>query len=157
MIGYFFNNDLYRFDALGGVNALFFLMDGDLLTTANLKEAKSLSALIRDGSARRLLYTEQIKSDAYPVLDLPKEKMYLKNFEWRGSERPLTSESVTPRKPEPTQRAEYSYLPLPRYQETSRFFGDVMKNRLPYIERIESDRRSREDNRSNQFKQQEIQ
>lgn len=147
MVGYFHDNDLYRYDALGGVNALFFMMDGDLVTTANLKEAKSLSAMIRDGNARRLLYNEQISSDAYPAVDLPKEKMYLKGFEWRGKERPQSPEEITVRKPHSTQRAEYSYIVLPHFWQTSRFFIDSMKDRIPYIDSIQDDRRSREDER----------
>lgn len=147
MIGYFYDNELYRYDALGGVNALFFLQDGEYITTANLKEAKTLSAMIKNGNARRLLYTEQIKSDAFPVLEFPKEKLYLKNFEWRGHERPTCIDDITSRRPITSKRSEYSYLDLPRFSEVERFFQGAMESRMPYIEGIESDRRLREDER----------
>ena len=125
MLGYFHDDDLYRYDALGGVNALFFMQDGSIVTTANLKEAKSLSAMIKDGNARRLLYNDQIKSDAYPVLDLPKEKMYLKDFEWRGKERPATRGAVTEREPKISQREDFAPVERPTYPRTERFFNVV--------------------------------
>lgn len=137
MTGFFHNDELYRYDALGGVNALFFMMDGDFITTANLKEAKSMSALIKDGSARRMLYNEQIKSDAYPVLELPREKMYLKDFEWRGQERPVSAETVTPRMPYPSMRSEFSERQLPCFVRTDKYFPLIMESRMPYIDSIE--------------------
>ena len=79
MLGYFRDNKLYRFDALGGVSAIFYMADEDVITTINLKEAKSMTAALKDGTATRLLYTDAIKSDLYPVGDLPAEKQRLKD------------------------------------------------------------------------------
>ena len=64
MLGWFRDNKIYRFDALGGVTAIFYMVDEDVVTTINLKEAKSMTAALKDGTAQRLLYMETIKSDA---------------------------------------------------------------------------------------------
>lgn len=124
MVGYFYDNDLYRYDALGGVNALFYMQDGDKVTTANIKESRSLSAMIRDGNARRMLYMDEIKSDAIPAVDLTSEKMFLKGFEWRGSERPVSRFDITTLEPHKTARREFENLERPVFPQTTRFFND---------------------------------
>ena len=77
MLGWFRENKLYRYDALGGVTAIFYMADEDVITTINVKEAKSLTAAIKDAQAQRLLYLETIKSDVYPVGELAPDKQRL--------------------------------------------------------------------------------
>lgn len=126
MLGWFRDNKLYRFDALGGVSAIFYLTDEEVITTINVKESKSLTAAMKDTKAQRLLYTESIKSDIYPVGELPPEKQRLKDFNWRGSERPATPEDITTRKVRESERDKYEGLMKPLYHETNKFFDNYM-------------------------------
>lgn len=130
MLGFFYANELYRFDALGGVNAVFYLVEDNNVSTINIKESRSLTAMIKDGNARRLLYLETIKSDAYPVTDLEIEKQRLKGFEWRASERPDSPAAITDQKLRASDRGEYEEIRLPQYRETDRLFDNYMKNLL---------------------------
>lgn len=124
MLGYFYDNQLYRYDALGGVNAVFYLAEEEVVTTINVKESKSLTAMIKNGNARRLLYVESIKSDAYPVGDLSIEKQRMKGFNWRGEERPERKEDITTREMNSTDREKFIHVRKPRYQYTKRYFED---------------------------------
>lgn len=126
MLGYFYENQLYRYDALGGVNAVFYLAEKAKLTTVNIKEAKSLTALIKDGNARRMLYMESIKSDAYPIGELAKDKLKLKGFEWRGDERPVDRFSITDQTLHPTGREQYVKIKPPEYGLVNRYFDNCM-------------------------------
>lgn len=130
MLGYFHENQLYRYDALGGVNAVFYLAEEKVITTINLKEAKSMTAMIKDGNARRLLYVESINSNAYPVGDLPAEKQQMKGFNWRGAERPVGKEDITTRKMNSTDRVKFIYVEKPTYKFTDKYFDNYMADRL---------------------------
>ena len=128
MTGYFRNNELYRFDALGGVNAVFYLVEDESLTTLNIKESRSLTAVIRNGNAEKLLYTETIKSDAYPITSLEIEKQRLNGFEWRGEERPVSRNEVTDRKLKESERDRYVDVTMPTYRYINRFFDNMMED-----------------------------
>jgi hypothetical protein len=128
MLGYFFENKLYRFDALGGVSAIFYMVDEDVVTTVNVKESKTLTAAMKDGNAQRLLYMESIKSDAYPVGELEASKQRLKGFEWRAEERPVTREAITKRQVRKSERSDYDHLSRPLYPETNKYFDNYMYN-----------------------------
>lgn len=134
MMGYFHDNKLYRYDALGGVNALFYLDEKGTLTTVNLKESKSMTALVKNGNAQRILYMETVKSDAYPILELEVEKHRLKDFVWRGEERPTSPGEITHIRPNVSQREKYSKVTAPFYDHTNRYFDNYMKGVLDSIE-----------------------
>ncbi len=127
MLGYFRDNELYRFDALGGVSAIFYMAEEEEITTINVKESRSLTAALKDGNAKRLLYTEQIKSDAYPVGQLAPEKQRLKDFNWRGDERPLSRDSITTRVVRTSERDAYADILPPMYRETNKYFDNYMR------------------------------
>ncbi len=147
MLGWFRDNKLYRFDALGGVAAIFYLVEDEAVTTINVKEAKSLTAALKDGTAQRLLYMEAIKSDAYPVSELEMSKQRLKGFEWRGEERPVTRKDITQRKVRTSERKQYENLSKPLYRETNKYFDGYMYDLFEQInarKRAELERRERE-------------
>lgn len=126
MLGYFHENQLYRYDALGGVNAVFYVAEKARLTTVNIKEAKSLTALIKDGNAKRMLYMESIKSDAYPIGELARSKQRLKGFKWRGDERPVDKFAITARTLNTSQREKYEKVVPPAYNLVNKYFDNCM-------------------------------
>ena len=144
MLGYFRDNQIYRFDALGGVTAIFYMVDEDVVTTVNVKESKSLTAALKDGTAQRLLYMESIKSDAYPVGELEASKQRLKGFEWRAEERPTSRRAITDRQVRTSERSQYVDLSKPLYRETNKYFDNYMYDLFEQInarKRAELERR----------------
>ncbi len=128
MSGFFKDNQLYRFDALGGVNAILYLREHDVITTANIKEARTLTVKLKDGTAERMKYLEQIKSDAHPVAGLEANKQKLKGFKWRGDERPVTRFEITDRKVVSSQRNDFGHIQMPFFLITNKYFSDYMKS-----------------------------
>ncbi|MCK9625629.1 MAG: hypothetical protein M0R23_04095 [Bacteroidales bacterium] len=126
MVGFFRDNQLYRYDALGGVNAIFYLLEDNNITTVNMKEAKTLTSFIKDGTAEKMIYLEEVKSDAYPVFKLDMEKQRLKGFKWRGSERPANRDSVTSRSIYQSCRKAFSSTKKPNYPITNTYFEGYM-------------------------------
>ncbi|NLX41017.1 MAG: hypothetical protein GXY75_03865 [Bacteroidales bacterium] len=127
MMGFFRENQLYRYDALGSVYAIFYVVEEQTITTVNVKEAESMTAVIKDGNAERLIYLTQIKSDAYPVGDLEIEKQRLKGFEWRGEERPVDRFDITSQPIFVSQRDRYIHITRPNYRYSNRYYDGHMR------------------------------
>jgi lipopolysaccharide export system protein LptA len=126
MMGFFRENQLYRYDALGGVYAIFYVVEEETITTVNVKEAESMTAVIKEGNAERLIYLTQINSDAFPVGDLAPEKQRLKGFEWRGEERPIDRFDITSQPIYMSHRDRYVDITRPDYIYSDRYYDDHM-------------------------------
>ncbi len=126
MVAYFRDNDVYRFDALGGVQAMIFLRERDSsVTLMNQKECKLLTARIVNQNIERVRYIENVKSDIIPTYNLPIDKQRLRDFKWRGDEMPKSRMELTTRKVRPSQRKSLRQHPFPHYQFTRLFFPET--------------------------------
>lgn len=135
MIGYFKDNQVSRFDALGGVNALFFVAEDSVVTTMNQKECRLMTGRLKDGQVQRILYAENIKSDAYPVEELTEDKSRLRNFNWMPDLRPATRYDVTQRPVHLSGRKEMTPAPwFPEFRYADRYFEGYMEGVLAEIE-----------------------
>ncbi len=114
--------ELTRFDALGGALGMFFLEENDAIATVNKKDSKMLSATFKDGEIERVYYYDEAKSDAYPVVQLPKEEQRLKGFNWLPKLRPADRTAVTPLSPRPSERSGYLSHPRAAYIQTDIYF-----------------------------------
>jgi lipopolysaccharide export system protein LptA len=144
MMGFFRENQLYRYDALGSVYAIFYVVEEQTITTVNVKEAESMTAVIKDGNAERLIYLSQIKSDAYPVGDLEIEKQRLKGFEWRGEERPVDRFDITSQPIFVSQRDRYTHITRPDYRYSNRYYDGHMRKVITDINTRAERERQRE-------------
>ena len=123
MVAYFRDNDVYRFDALGGASAILFLKERDsAITLMNQKESKILSAHIINRKIQRIKYVENLKSDVRPTYKLPVDKQRLKNFNWRISEMPRSRWELTDRKVNASQRGTLAKIIFPDYPQTKIYF-----------------------------------
>ncbi len=135
MLGYFnADNTLRRFDALGGVNAMFFMQEDSVITMLNSKQAQYMMVTMKNGTAERLKYYETVESDAFPVYDLPRDKQRLKGFKWRLSEQPKSRMEITDRTLRYSRRASYAANKLPVFRRTNLYFDDYMKDIYLQIE-----------------------
>ena len=126
MAAYFSNSQLYRFDALGGVSAIFYMQEDSTITLMDQEECKMLTAKVRNNEIRRTRSIEELKQNVYPVFNLPLENQRLKGFEWRGTERPQDRFAVTPRRIRPSFREEIKSTELPEFIYTHKYFPDAM-------------------------------
>lgn len=126
MVGHFSDEDLYRYDALGGVNAMFYLKEKEEITTINIKESRFMTMALKDGTAQRIKYYEQTQSDAYPVYNMEIDKQRIKGFRWRGDERPVSRYAVTRRFLKPSEREAYEDVQMPVFRISDRYFDKYM-------------------------------
>ncbi len=135
MLGYFnTDNTLRRFDALGGVNAMFYMQEDSVITILNSKQAQFMMVTMKDGVAQRLKYYESVNSDAYPVYNLPMEKQRLKGFKWRQDEQPKSRFDITTHKVRTSKRASYAANKLPVFRKANQYFDNYMKDIYHQIE-----------------------
>ena len=143
MLGYFnTDNTLRRFDALGGVNAMFYMEEDSVITILNSKQAQFMMVTLKDGVAEKLKYYESVNSDAFPVYTLPIDKQRLKGFKWRMDEQPKSRFDITRRVLLKSRRASYLVNRLPFFNRTNLYFDNYMKDIYRQIEeRAEQARR----------------
>lgn len=128
MMAYFKNNDIWRFDALGGASLIFYMEEDSTYTMINQKECKILSALIKERKIERIRYYDQLKSDLLPIYDLPINKQRLRGFKWLEERRPKSREEVMPRAIRSSQRRRLKAEPMPEFKQTSLYFPDSMQH-----------------------------
>ena len=133
MMAYFDSTGgLSRFDSMGGSSGVFFLEENGSLATVNKFEAKMLTATFKDGNLYDLNYFEDVKSDAYPVVQLRKDERVLKGFQWQPEKRPKGPEDVTSYVPRETERDKYMKIQRPVFKYTDEYFPG-------YIEQLDKD------------------
>lgn len=125
----YFDSDaaLRRFDALGGVNAMFYLKENDELATVNKVDTRMLSASLKEGEVERVFYFESPKSDAYPIVQLPASEQRFKGFRWEPERRPRSPLDISTLKVKLSQRSYYASLPKSVFVQTERFFPGFME------------------------------
>lgn len=135
MIGYFDDNQVSRFDALGGVTAMFYIAEDSLITTMNQKECRIMTGRLKDGQVQRILYLEKVKSDAFPIRELKPEDSRLRDFNWTPDMRPASRFDVTSRPVRPSRRAESVPAPdFPTFKYAEKYFEGYMKGIMEEID-----------------------
>ena len=134
---------LKRFDSLGGASGLFFIEENDALATVNKFEAKMLTATFEDGNIYDLNYFEEVKSDAYPVVQMKKDEKILKGFEWQPEKRPKDPTDITLLTPRQTEREKYEAIPQAGFPLTEVYFPGHMAKVRQVLAQQDSLKRAR--------------
>ena len=144
IIAYFNDSTaLRRFDALGGVNALFYLEENDEIATVNKVEARMLSATLENGEVQRVHYFDKPKSDAYPVVQLPEAEHRIKGFNWLPDLRPQDKFDVTAMVVKDSERESYEARPHADFKQTDIYFPGHMKDVYKALEEARARRNAR--------------
>lgn len=127
MIAYFDENTkLHRYDALGEVNAIFYLKEDSTYASVNKSSAKMMYVVFKEGELDTVTYFDEAKSDAYPLAQMKKEDRVLKGYNWLPDKRPSTRNDVTDRSFRKTERRFYESIPKAKYPQTELYFPGYM-------------------------------
>ena len=118
---------LRRFDALGGVNALFYLEENEAIATVNRVETQMLMATMANGELERAFYYDSPRSDAYPVVQMPASEQRLRGFNWQPDRRPQDKYDVTAMVVRDSEREDYEARPHTDFRQTEVYFPGHMK------------------------------
>ncbi len=122
VLAFFEDNELTRFDALGTASGMFFLREDDVVATVNKTESQMLSATFLSGEVERVYYFDKAKSDAYPVVQLPKAEQTYKGFNWQPNLRPADRTAITTQELRAPQREKYNSRPRAAFKQTDIYF-----------------------------------
>lgn len=124
---------------------MFFLEENGAYATVNKFEAKMLTATFKDGDLYDLNYFEEVKSDAYPVVQLRKDERILKGFEWLPDKRPKGPEDVTSHVPRETERERYEKISRPVFRYTDEYFPGYLQELDKNLREAEQQKRARQE------------
>ena len=142
VIAYFSDStSLRRFDALGGVTALFYLEENDAIATVNKTESKMMMATFDEkGDVDHVYNFDSPKSDAYPVVQLPPAEHKLRGFNWQPERRPKDKFDVTAMEVKASERAFYEARPQPKFPQTDIYFPGHMKELYASLDAVKAKR-----------------
>lgn len=134
----YFDEDtqLRRFDALGGVTALFYLKENETLATVNKVEARMLSAILKDGDVDRIHYFDSPKNDAYPIAQMSKIDQSLKGFAWKPELRPKGKSDITALVLRASRRSALLARPRTTFPHTEIYYPGYMSSVYAAIDSI---------------------
>src|SRR5574344_20884 len=132
MMAYFRNNDIYRYDALGGASAIFYFAEDSVITLMNQKESRLLSALIKERKVQKIRYYEELKSDVLPIYKLPIEKQRLRGFSWQEDLRPKSRYDISERAVRSSIRDSVSSESTPTYPQSKIYFPIMRDSIMAY-------------------------
>ena len=134
MIGYFRDNDIYRFDVLDAVEIIFFLREGEanLITSLNQKTSKTMTAYLKDRQVQSMRYYGNFDNKLLPLRTTSEKDQKLSHFAWRAEERPLDRYTITTRQIRPSVAQVIQKRPKPRFHFTQQFFPE---HPLPGVQR----------------------
>lgn len=116
------DNDVFRFDALKNVKALFYIPEDSIITSLNIKECEDMNVFLKERRAERIIYRKSVKSDMIPLYELKKEQERLSDFNWRAPERPSDRYSITSRKVVNDPPQPISWYKEPLFPYTLKYF-----------------------------------
>ncbi|MFA5443771.1 MAG: OstA-like protein [Bacteroidales bacterium] len=119
------DNDIFRFDALKNVKALFYIPEDSLITSLNIKECDEMNVMLKERRAERIIYKKSVKSDMIPLFDLKKEQERLADFNWRATDRPVDRYSITQRSIIPSPLKTGIIYKPPLFPYTLKYFPSV--------------------------------
>ena len=123
MMAYFDSTGvLKRFDSMGGASGLFFVEEKGAFATVNKFESKMLTATFTNGNINDLNYFEEVKSDAYPAVQLRGDERVLKGFEWKPERRPKGPADVVAFTPRKSERTRFENVPRAKFVQTEIYF-----------------------------------
>ena len=125
---------LRRFDAMGGVDAVFYIKEDSTFATVNKSQAKLLSAEFKNGDIDLVSYFESPKNDAFPLAQLNAGDRVLKGFNWQPELRPEGPETIVTREVRPSERKKYAARPQAAFRQTAQYFPGYMDGIYKEIE-----------------------
>ncbi len=146
------NAELERFDALGGVNCIFYMEENGVLATIDRIEGKMMSATLSEGQLDRVYYFDQIKNNLYPVAQTASSERILKGFSWHPELKPTGKNDITSLELRLSSRSEMERRPRPKFVQTDIYFPGYMESLREQLARARVKKTARADSGTDSLK-----
>ncbi|TND09420.1 MAG: hypothetical protein FD123_1226 [Bacteroidetes bacterium] len=94
MTGYFRKSELYRVDVEGNGQTLYFVKDKNEIIGVNKVDCSKLSIFVAEDEIKKITFFNKPDATLYPPIDLSPREALLKDFRWRGKERPAKKADI---------------------------------------------------------------
>ena len=138
MMAYFGNNDIFRFDALGGVTSAFYLQEDSIFTSINIEESKLMTARFKNRELQHVRSISDVKSDVKPLFNLPLSEQRLRGFEWYDTLRPKSKAEITTRVIWGLNGDYLRATPFPAFNYTKKYFKERRDSIFAYKHKSDS-------------------
>ncbi len=92
--GYFKKNDLYMIKVDGNGQTIYFAKEKDKITSVNLADCGKLNIYMKDKKIDHITFITKPEATLYPLNDIDAKELRLKDFSWRGRERPHSVKDI---------------------------------------------------------------
>lgn len=98
IVARFVGGNLTWVDVIGNAQAVYYMRDGDDFSIVNRAESSNITINIKNNKIARIRFSQQPKSNLYPVDKVDREEITLNGFKWLGEKRPKDKTSIVPKK-----------------------------------------------------------
>lgn len=92
--GYFKKNDLYMIKVDGNGQTIYFAKEKDKITAVNRADCGKLNIYMKDKKVDHITFITKPEATLYPLQQIDAKELRLKDFSWRGPERPHSVKDI---------------------------------------------------------------
>lgn len=94
MKGYFKKNDLYLIKVEGNGQTIYYAKEKERIKAVNRADCTNLNIYMKDKKMHHITFITKPEATLYPLEQIDVKELKLKDFNWRGSEKPLKVEDI---------------------------------------------------------------
>ena len=94
MLGHVKDNKLYKLDISGNGETLYYPMDKGIIMGMNTAKSSNISIRIKENKIDQIIFIKKPDGNMYPLFQVEKEMLYLKEFQWLESDQPKRKEDI---------------------------------------------------------------
>jgi lipopolysaccharide export system protein LptA len=92
--GFFKKNELYLIKVDGNGQTIYYAKDKNKITAVNRADCSNIKIYIKDKKVSRITFITKPESTLYPLDKIDIKELRLKDFHWRGSEKPKNLDEI---------------------------------------------------------------
>jgi len=94
MKGFFKKNDLYLIKVEGNGQTIYYAKEKERIKAVNRADCTNLNIYLKDKKTHHITFITKPEATLYPLEQIDIKELKLKDFNWRGSERPLKVDDI---------------------------------------------------------------
>lgn len=94
MLGHVKDNKLYKLDIDGNGETLYYPKDKGVTMGMNIAKSSNISILIKESKIDKIIFLKKPDGNLYPLFEVTKEMLYLKDFQWLKKYQPKSKEDI---------------------------------------------------------------
>ncbi|RUT73439.1 OstA-like protein [Ancylomarina longa] len=94
MLGHVKDNKLFKLDIDGNGETLYYPKDNGIIMGMNVAKSSDITILMKDNKIDQIIFIKKPDGHMYPLFEVKKEMLFLKDFKWMEDYQPKTKEDI---------------------------------------------------------------